>query len=296
MRQYIFLTIVGACGLWLGACTPSEEANTNPSPSPAAANPTASPSPDGTASPQAAQPFNKPLVEEKGKGKDGKKAPSAIQATKATTVPQLLQPTDPDARARKVQAGIDAAKGKSIDPFASVPPPLVSFKTPLVPSTTNDRGQESGQSLPKLEDFPAVPELPTPNVGNRGPAPTIRRPSSSLSPRPNIRRPTSEPSAKPPLPPAGIPPLPALPQPVLAPAVEVTGVVNIGGNVQAIVKAPNEPTSRYVSVGQRLSNGQILVKRIILTPGTDPVVILEENGVEVARSLGAKAQRSGPTA
>jgi hypothetical protein len=76
-------------------------------------------------------------------------------------------------------------------------------------------------------------------------------------------------------------------------------VVQVGNSYQAIIKAPNEPTSRYVSVGQRLANGQVLVKRIEMNPGGDPIVILEENGIEVGRSVGEKApanQQSGSAA
>jgi hypothetical protein len=62
----------------------------------------------------------------------------------------------------------------------------------------------------------------------------------------------------------------------------------IGGVPRAIVKAPNEPTSRYVTVGQRLSNGLVLVKRIEVNSGSDPVVILEQSGVEVSRAVGDK--------
>lgn len=83
--------------------------------------------------------------------------------------------------------------------------------------------------------------------------------------------------------------LPPLPQPNLARAVEVTGVVEINGKSYAIVKAPGEPTSRYVSVGQRLSGGQILVKRIEVREVGEPIVILEQNGVEVARAVAAPA-------
>ncbi|WP_052128894.1 hypothetical protein [Neosynechococcus sphagnicola] len=80
-----------------------------------------------------------------------------------------------------------------------------------------------------------------------------------------------------------LPPPP--PQPDLARAVEVTGVVQIGNTIQAILKAPNEPSSRYVRAGQRLSNGQVLVKRIILGMGGNPIVVLEEHGIEVNKTL-----------
>jgi hypothetical protein len=62
-------------------------------------------------------------------------------------------------------------------------------------------------------------------------------------------------------------------------------VIEVGGVTNAIVKEPNAP-SRYVRVGQRLSNGQVLVKRIEVDRGPEPVVILEQFGVEVARRVG----------
>lgn len=83
-----------------------------------------------------------------------------------------------------------------------------------------------------------------------------------------------------------------IPDPALARAVEVTGVIQIGSTYQAIVKAADEPTSRYVSVGQRLSNGRVLVKRIE-SNGSEPVVILEEGGVEVVRAVGAPVEGEG---
>jgi hypothetical protein len=86
-----------------------------------------------------------------------------------------------------------------------------------------------------------------------------------------------------------LPSRPAQPIPTLANAVEVTGVVQIGSTMQAIVKAPDEPTSRYVGVGQRLANGQVLVKRIE-TAGSEPIVVLEESGVEVIRAIGQAAE------
>ncbi|MGK7889674.1 MAG: hypothetical protein AB4042_10095 [Leptolyngbyaceae cyanobacterium] len=80
---------------------------------------------------------------------------------------------------------------------------------------------------------------------------------------------------------------PPPPEPVTARAVAVTGVVQIGPVPYAIVNAPNEPHSRYVRSGQLLSNGQVLVKRIELFPGVaDPVVVLEEFGIEVTRQVG----------
>lgn len=77
----------------------------------------------------------------------------------------------------------------------------------------------------------------------------------------------------------------------------VTGVVQVGDSTYAIVNAPNEPTSRYVQAGQRLSNGQVLVRRIE-TGGAEPRVVLEQYGIEVDRAVGegGPASPSAPAA
>ena len=85
-----------------------------------------------------------------------------------------------------------------------------------------------------------------------------------------------------------IKPLPNLPNPLeTAAQVQVTGVVKVNGNTFAIVKAPGEPTSRYVKVGDRISNGAVLVKRIDTPAGKDPFVVFEERGVELAIPVGS---------
>ncbi len=77
----------------------------------------------------------------------------------------------------------------------------------------------------------------------------------------------------------------------LAEEIEVSGVVQVGGKWTIIVKEPGAPTSRYVSKGDYLANGRVFVKRIV--PGADPVVILQQNGVEVTKSIGSS---TGPIA
>lgn len=135
--------------------------------------------------------------------------------------------------------------------------------------------------------------------------PTVEVPEEVLNPpaAPSPATPSpATPSAPEPSPPedvelAPIPDLvpfvpPPPPQPETARAVTVTGVVQIGTVPYAIVNAPNEPHSRYVRSGQFLSNGQVLVKRINMSPGgVDPVVILEEFGIEVARQVGSPGAR-----
>jgi hypothetical protein len=139
-----------------------------------------------------------------------------------------------------------------------------------------------------------VPGLNTPPFGSR---PATSRPPQPIAARPIgvpdlpelpvDKRPPQWRDPNPP-PPQQVPSVPPPPSTDLATGTEVSGVVKVGNETQVIVKVPNEPTSRYVKVGQRLSNGQVLVKRVDIKPGADPVVILEENGVEVAKAVGEK--------
>ncbi len=65
----------------------------------------------------------------------------------------------------------------------------------------------------------------------------------------------------------------------------VTGVATVGGRNYAIVQTPEEPTGKYVTAGQRIAGGQVLVKRIDMR-GNEPFVVLEQNGIEISRSVG----------
>ena len=78
----------------------------------------------------------------------------------------------------------------------------------------------------------------------------------------------------------------------LAQEVIISGLYRSNGRTKLIVKAPEENNSRYVEVGQYLSNGQILVKDIDLNHFPTPMVILEQSGVEVAKSIGETPEDS----
>ena len=71
----------------------------------------------------------------------------------------------------------------------------------------------------------------------------------------------------------------------LAENVVITGLVESSDRIELIVRAPEETSARYVQIGQYLSNGQVLVKRIEHSFPT-PLVILEQNGVEVKKPVG----------
>ncbi len=312
MRRQSIVLLAGTLGLLAVGCASGEDTTVTQSPSPQPEN-----------SSTTTQPFAQPLVSQKdGKdskvGKDGKK----VIATKTNKVAGLLESTDPEERAKQVQAGIRSRAG--LDPFASLPATL-SFSVP-VENTANGGGggNNSGAgagggrprlgplvaggggggrspligfnggggggprmgggggprmggggtvigSVPAIPAFPEIAEVRRPTILARGPVGTggLNAPGGGGNP--------------------GLKPLPPLPEPKLAQAVEVTGVVTIGGITQAIIKAPNEPTGRHVEVGQRLSNGQVLVKRIESNEGSDPTVVFEENGQEVSRAVGEKA-------
>ena len=131
--------------------------------------------------------------------------------------------------------------------------------------------------------------------------PTLEVPEDALTPPtpptpPTVEPPQGEEGELAPIPELLPPPVPpAPPQPQTARAVTVTGVVQIGAVPYAIVDAPNEPHGRYVRSGQFLSNGQVLVKRIEMASGViDPVVVLEEFGIEVSRQVGDPGVRPDP--
>lgn len=67
----------------------------------------------------------------------------------------------------------------------------------------------------------------------------------------------------------------------------MTGVINVGGRNYAIIQSPQEPTGRYVTAGQRVAGGAVLVKRIDMR-GSEPIVVLEQNGVEVSQFVGPR--------
>ena len=93
------------------------------------------------------------------------------------------------------------------------------------------------------------------------------------------------------------PPLPPPPPDTkAAEATIVTGTVEISDKIYAILTAPNEPATQ-VEAGQLISNGKVLVKRIDIN-SEPPIVVLQQNGVEVFRRVGDApkvAAQSTPT-
>ena len=205
----------------------------------------------------AVKPFDQPSM-----------VPQQPKKSTIASAPSLIEPTNGNQRAKQVQ------KGRQ-DPFAG----LFVQAIPSVPTT------KAPQRIVQSPSPPVAPAQQPVAVGSPSPLVSIGTPSSQTNSLPPV-----EPSS---IPQPVLPPL--LQEPDLARGVAVTGVIQIGSEPQAIIKVPNEATSRYVRVGQRLSNGQVLVKRIEINENSEPVVILEQYGIEVARAVGEEAANSEPT-
>lgn len=172
----------------------------------------------------------------------------------------------PQLASRSEQGGLPGGDGSQIGLPRQVPglnvPPFGNFPNAGAPQPIAAKPQ-------------GVPNLPA--------LPVDKRPPQWIDPNPPpVRQVPAIPGPPPP------------PSTDLATGTEVSGVVKVGNETQVIVRVPNEPTSRYVKVGQRLSNGRVLVKRVEVKSGADPIVILEENGVEVAKGVGEKAPSREP--
>lgn len=81
-------------------------------------------------------------------------------------------------------------------------------------------------------------------------------------------------------------------EPTLAQEVVISGLYRANGRTKLIVQAPEEDNSRYVEVGQYLSNGRVLVKSIDMNHFPTPMVILEQSGIEVSKTIGETPEDS----
>jgi hypothetical protein len=187
-----------------------------------------------------------------------------------------------------------SSNGKSQN-FAN---PVVSPNTPIsatvsVPAVpgllqpTNASARLSALTPGRSDPFAALPNGPITLMARpvpRSPAPApVKPPTVALLP--------SGPSATalpPVLPNAPLGPLPTpLSRTALADAIDITGAVQIGGRWQIIVKESGADTSRRVTVGDALANGKVQIKRVIQGSGGDPIVVLQQDGVEITKSIGA---------
>ncbi|MBF2074223.1 MAG: hypothetical protein IGS50_10755 [Synechococcales cyanobacterium C42_A2020_086] len=162
-------------------------------------------------------------------------------------VPNLIPPTAPLERLPQVETG-------RADPFASLgfTPTVVATRPPAVNSTPVVAAEPASLPSVSVAALPQPAPLPPPSLSATPPAVSVPAP---------------------------------MPVQSLAEAIEISGVVEVGGVTNLIVQVPDEETSRSVAVGEYLANGQVLVKRVDM--GLEPVVILEQDGKEVVRAIGS---------
>jgi hypothetical protein len=85
-------------------------------------------------------------------------------------------------------------------------------------------------------------------------------------------------------------------KPEQANGMEVSGVIEVAGTTQVIVKLASESFSRYIEVGDRVANGRVLIKRVEGQNTLSPTVVLEEVGIEVPRKIGDRSTPITPDA
>ncbi|MDZ7969348.1 MAG: hypothetical protein RM368_31120 [Nostoc sp. DedSLP03] len=239
--------------------------------------------------PQAINPVPVPKI--------AKKSPPAAQSFKNPVIPakqvsqvnlasvSLIQSTNATERTRELVV----SKARS-DPFAQ-----------LFGQTIPGMVKTSGRPVPVVPKLPtaslAVRKLPTRRIALNPKKNNVSSVPKKVNPTLTSVLPKVLPKVLPQVVPnptlVSVLPPPA--QPELARAVVVTGVVLISKEPQAIIKVPDEPTSRYVQAGQRLANG-VLIKRIEMNQGYNPIVILEQYGIEVAKMVGEGAVKSTSSA
>lgn len=271
MRQIPSITTIAAVlALSLSGCFGQSDTTTTTEESPVTESPVvASPTvPSATPEGSAAQSATPPTPPE----------------SSVATLPRnldLIPSTDPDQRIQSVQR-------ERSDPFSVVPTtPSVQIEilddgsgaqagSTASPGAAAGAGRSAGGGSAAGSRGAAGSGAASPGNQSSG-GRTAASGGGGLIPTPN------QVPGRPAIPTVAPPPPP--PQPTLARAVAVLGVVQIGSVPYAIVSAPNEPTSRYVREGQRLSNGQVVVRRIEMN-GTAPSVVFEQYGVKVITAVG----------
>ncbi|MCG5059445.1 MAG: hypothetical protein KA714_16055 [Limnoraphis sp. WC205] len=234
---------------------------------------TPQPTPGQTARPTPAQ---APPRTAQAPGQTARPTPAQAPPRTAQAPGQTARPTPAQAPPRTAQAPGQTARQAP----AQAPP-----RTAQAPGQT--ARQAPAQAPPQLPVPPRPPQIPDLTVAQvpslpelppiTEPLPQWRDPNAPLTPPPTAVAPAT-------------PVLPPPPSIEIAKAISVTGVMQVGDQTRVILKAPTEPTSRYVSVGQTIANGQVLVKRVKFNVGSEPIVIFEQNGVEVAVEVGTFEQ------
>lgn len=287
-----------ATALVASSCSQAPPTDTAASPSPAASS-TTSPTSSATTTAPRTVPFNNPMVPGNG---------NVAGVPGAPRLQQFIPPTNPDTAATQAQADINKAKSTR-DPFA-IPLQLSPTAQAPVPSPGTKPGQpgstgQPGIGLPgqpgstqrpsnvdsrfdiSLPGGLAQPPKAVPVISKLPPFVGIPRWQPLEVPKGDVPGPAFRGFPPPDIsdPPKIVPQVARPPEPVDARQVKIAGVIQTDKDFKIIVQSPGE-SARYASVGEYVASGKVLIKRVALDSMYDPVVILEQFGQEVRKSVG----------
>jgi hypothetical protein len=171
----------------------------------------------------------------------------------------LTRPTNPDERLRAIKSGRP-------DPFGSIGPEgrIASANGAYFGGNTSSPQRQDFDRMANRYDRYLRGLSGSSNSSSKG---TSGSQSASMSGLPGI----------------SLPSLPKAPEPA---GVKVSGILVVGGEPRAIVQAPDEPTSRTVSIGDSLSGGKLFVKNIDTSNRNEPTVIFQQGSIEFSVAVG----------
>jgi len=174
-----------------------------------------------------------------------------------------------------------------------------------------DPSQEVLQRLPqanagRANPFGAIAPGPI-QVRPRTPSPeaaaAANLPAPPIIVNPAAVNPAAPPVASAPLPATPLPPVPvvpaspssgaappgapavAAPPPSLASQIRISGIVQIGNQLNVLVEVPNGGGSRPVRVGEDIVTGRVRLARVDVSANQEPQIVLEEGGVETIKTV-----------
>lgn len=209
----------------------------------------------------------------------------------ADRTPTATSEADPSPE-QVVQVDKNANDG-SVPPEGNLPEELSPSQDALkrLPQVNAGRTNPFGSILPNsLEVRPRTSEtanaasLPVPAP------PTILEPTTPVAGAPIAALPAPQTSVAPATPapaaPVTAPPVPApASPPSLASQIRISGIVQIGNQLNVLVEVPNGGGSRPVRVGEDIISGRVRLARVDVAANREPQIVLEEGGVETIRTV-----------
>jgi hypothetical protein len=195
-------------------------------------------------------------------------APTTAMSFTVLPVISEAKPTAPKSALKpQGKTAKPTAKGQNSRPTGPLarinPAPIAQRPRPAVQRNLNI------PAFPQPQTIAAVPVI-QPIAPPRPPVPSVSAPVIAV---PNVAIPRAAAAA------------PVAPSAPMAEAIAITGVMQTNGRTMVIAQAPNT-SARYVEAGDSI--GAVRVKSIQVSRSGEPVVVLEQNGVTVTKSVGAR--------